>query len=582
MLILKIFGRPVWRLLTILLAVVSAAAMPLKAGASGLISTPVAALLDTLDRELSLKQRYDQEKQQSISRVKGQLARARDLEQRYWLERDLFDEYSVCNSDSALHYAQSCLDLAQSLGRRDWMEEMKINISYIYGATGFLEKARSILESVDRKELSVGNLIKYYEKLLFLYTHEDQYVGKNSLETPSSEEANALLDSVSKTLPASEPKYCWFLGWRSLSNPDKGRKAIAELEKIMGNASFTTQQDAMNAWMMSRLYDRVGDGGNSLRYLVLSAIADVRAANKEIASLEELANAMLSRGDLKRANDYITFCIQCANEYKSRVRVSRLSELQYEITRAYNDKTERQATTIRLSLWVVIAISVALLISLAFLLVQMRRLRASKQDLDQTNNKLNSKVEELQHTREELKAANALLDSQYQSVRKDATELSLANQDKEKYIADIFALCSSYINKMDSFRRNILRLIMEGKLDKVKEIAKSPELSHAELKELYNSFDRIFLKVYPDFVEQVNSLLRPEERLTPRKEGSLNTDLRIYALVRLGVNDSTQISQFLHCSVQSVYNSRLRTRNKSLGKRELFDTEVRQLCSPAF
>jgi DNA-binding NarL/FixJ family response regulator len=161
-------------------------------------------------------------------------------------------------------------------------------------------------------------------------------------------------------------------------------------------------------------------------------------------------------------------------------------------------------------------------------------------------------------------------------------ELSQTNLAKEKYIADVFAICSNYISKIDDFRKDIYRKLLAGQYDELRNLTKTPELSQAEIKELHRTFDKIFLGIYPDFVHDFNTLLRPEEQIELHKGDLLNTELRIYALVRLGLTDSTAIAKFLHCSVQTVYNTRQRTRAKAIDSTQKFAERVRNLGTTIF
>jgi hypothetical protein len=217
-----------------------------------------------------------------------------------------------------------------------------------------------------------------------------------------------------------------------------------------------------------------------------------------------------------------------------------------------------------------------------FIIVQMKRLRQSRAMLNDANLALNDKVEQLEILQVQLQEANANLSGLYSNAREGALELSQTNLAKEKYIADIFAICSNYISKLDDFRKNIYRLLIAGKYEELREITKSPELSQAEIKELHRTFDKIFLGIYPDFVRDFNSLLRPEEQIELKKDDLLNTELRIYALVRLGLTDSTAIARFLHCSVQTVYNTRQRTRAKAEESSVKFPERVRSLGKTIF
>lgn len=568
--------------ITIILLIISICGASAKSSAALNSGLSTQQLLDSLDSSLGKSAAYTAEKERRISSLRRRLSQTPNPEQRFWICRNLVDEYSSYNSDSALHYIDASTAVARQAGRREWIDEMNLNRAYIYAATGLLSEAESALNEVDPRQMTPALATEYYNRVLFVLTHKDQYLGKNSLTRPYSERAKAMLDSVSRLMQPSDPQYIWFLAWRSMTDPAKTREAIPVVEKALANATYSTREEAMNAWGLSRLYELTGNSDMMMRYLILSAIADVRTSNKEIASLEEISNRLYQSNDLERANDYISHCLQLANDYKSRVRVGRLADLQYHITKAYSQRNDRQRRKLNVYFIIALVFALGLAVAMLFLYKQNRRIHRSKTELDRSNAQLNSKVEELSQTRRQLKDANDRLEILYRNVRDEAGELAAGNDAKERYIADIFAICSDYISKLDEFRRNIYRKIVAHNFDEVKELTKSHELSHGEIKELYQNFDSIFLKVYPNFVDDFNTLLRPDERVAMKKPGVLTTELRIYALVRLGINDSVKIARFLHCSTQSVYNARMKMRNKSDISKEQFAEAVRKLGKPAF
>lgn len=568
--------------ITIILLIISICGASAKSSAALNSGLSTQQLLDSLDSSLGKSAAYTAEKERRISSLRRRLSQTVNPEQRFWICRNLVDEYSSYNSDSALHYIDASTAVARQAGRREWIDEMNLNRAYIYAATGLLSEAESALNEVDPRQMTPALATEYYNRVLFVLTHKDQYLGKNSLTRPYSERAKAMLDSVSRLMQPSDPQYIWFLAWRSMTDPAKTREAIPVVEKALANATYSTREEAMNAWGLSRLYELTGNSDMMMRYLILSAIADVRTSNKEIASLEEISNRLYQSNDLERANDYISHCLQLANDYKSRVRVGRLADLQYHITKAYSQRNDRQRRKLNVYFIIALVFAVGLAVAMLFLYKQNRRIHRSKTELDRSNAQLNSKVEELSQTRRQLKDANDRLEILYRNVRDEAGELAAGNDAKERYIADIFAICSDYISKLDEFRRNIYRKIVAHNFDEVKELTKSHELSHGEIKELYQNFDSIFLKVYPNFVDDFNTLLRPDERVAMKKPGVLTTELRIYALVRLGINDSVKIARFLRCSTQSVYNARMKMRNKSDISKEQFAEAVRRLGKPAF
>lgn len=568
--------------ITIILLVISICGASAKSSAALNSGLSTQQLLDSLDSSLGKSAAYTAEKERRISSLRRRLSQTANPEQRFWICRNLVDEYSSYNSDSALHYIDASTAVGRQAGRREWVDEMNLNRAYIYAATGLLAEAESALNEVDPRQMTPALATEYYNRLLFVLTHKDQYLGKNSLTRPYSERAKAMLDSVSRLMQPSDPQYIWFLAWRSMTDPAKTRETIPVVEKALESSTYSTREEAMNAWILSRLYELNGNSDMMMRYLILSAIADVRTSNKEIASLEEISNRLYQSNDLERANDYISHCLQLANDYKSRVRVGRLADLQYHITKAYSQRNDRQRRKLNVYFIIALVFAACLAVAMLFLYKQNRRIHRSKTELDRSNAQLNSKVEELSQTRRQLKDANDRLEILYRNVRDEAGELAAGNDAKERYIADIFAICSDYISKLDEFRRNIYRKIVAHNFDEVKELTKSHELSHGEIKELYQNFDSIFLKVYPNFVDDFNTLLRPDERVAMKKPGVLTTELRIYALVRLGINDSVKIARFLHCSTQSVYNARMKMRNKSDISKEQFAEAVRRLGKPAF
>lgn len=568
--------------ITIILLVISICGASAKSSAALNSGLSTQQLLDSLDSSLGKSAAYTAEKERRISSLRRRLSQTANPEQRFWICRNLVDEYSSYNSDSALHYIDASTAVGRQAGRREWVDEMNLNRAYIYAATGLLAEAESALNEVDPRQMTPALATEYYNRLLFVLTHKDQYLGKNSLTRPYSERAKAMLDSVSRLMQPSDPQYIWFLAWRSMTDPAKTRETIPVVEKALESSTYSTREEAMNAWILSRLYELNGNSDMMMRYLILSAIADVRTSNKEIASLEEISNRLYQSNDLERANDYISHCLQLANDYKSRVRVGRLADLQYHITKAYSQRNDRQRRKLNVYFIIALVFAACLAVAMLFLYKQNRRIHRSKTELDRSNAQLNSKVEELSQTRRQLKEANDRLEILYRNVRDEAGELAAGNDAKERYIADIFAICSDYISKLDEFRRNIYRKIVAHNFDEVKELTKSHELSHGEIKELYQNFDSIFLKVYPNFVDDFNTLLRPDERVAMKKPGVLTTELRIYALVRLGINDSVKIARFLHCSTQSVYNARMKMRNKSDISKEQFAEAVRRLGKPAF
>lgn len=538
----------------------------------------ISALIGSLDSVLANSGKIARQKEAAIDRMRGRLKGVADRERRYWLYKDIYDEYSSYNSDSALHYAGLMLDIANSLDRDDWRNNAYLNYTYLYSATGLLSEAQKALENINPEKLDPSMHVQYQEMKLFLLMHREQYVrGERNEPENVILESNNMLNSLTDTLSEENPRYLWFLGMRNSDSGEKARKVIPYFEKELKGRSFDTRQDAMDAWITSRLFEAAGDRKGKVKYLILSAIADVRACNREVASLEELATLLFEEGDLSRANLYMDKCLEWANDYRSRVRLARLSSERERMFKALARQNERQMQHIKVYIIGFILLTAVLLLSLFLLFRQMGKLKKSRAELNKAKIDLEERFGELQSARASLNEINAQLSQANTTLRENAAELAAVNEDKEKCIADIFAICSGYINKLDDFRKNVYRMLVAKRFQDVMDLTKTPELSNSEIKELYANFDSIFLHIYPGFIKDFNSLLRPGEQVSPRKGELMTTELRIYALVRLGVNDSVKIARFLHCSPQTVYNTRLRTRNKAVVPREEFAAAVMNL-----
>ena len=568
-------------LLTLSAVIICAGAMRGQNAHADVKMTPeLERMLSTLDSLLARTPEFIREKEERLARLRSDYKGAGDTERRYWLASALYDEYCAYDSDSAMCYVDRAQCYARELGRRDLVNEMELNRSYLYSATGLLDEASESLRKINPDSLPPTLALKYCDRMLFLSTHRDQYMGVERETEMYSMMIDSLLQATVPFIKPDNPNYCWLTGWSNLNTIENARKAIPTVAKIVDATDYATRSNAMDAWVLAKLYERVGDDTNRLKYLILSAQADVRASNKEIASLEELTSTLFAMGDLERANNYINYCISYANDYKSRIRLGALAKIQEQTLGAIHERIEQQARTIRLSLIGLAIFLLILILTIFYIMRQNKLLRNSRATLNDANVELSNRVEELQSTREELKTTNSKLSDMYETARQNLRELAKVNDTNEEYIASVFVICSNYINKYDEFRANLHKLLTARKFEEAARMAKSPELSYDEVKELYANFDKIFLELYPDFLDDFNSLLRPEERIELRKPGKLTTELRIYALVRLGLNDSVKIAEFLHCSPQTVYNTRQRTRNKSAIPRDEFAERVRSLGKP--
>ncbi len=536
-------------------------------------------LLARLDSILDTPEVWDGIKRHRISEIQRRKEKATSLEEEYWLNKELYKEYSVYDADSAMTYVNRNLDIAARWGDTAKEIEWNINKSFLLSVTGLLREANDIVEAIDTNSMPDDLKGKYYNQGAYLYSHYGQYQGNNKL-TPTDYyvRSHAYQDSAFQHTPEDDPLYLWHKSWAHENMEGEVRNSIkAELIAALDSSAMDTREDAMKAYALSRIYKLEGDRENRLKYLIKSAICDIKISNKDIASLEEIGKMMLEDDNIDRAYAYIDFCQKRAQEFHNRVRALSLSAAEKSIREKYGARDASQRRKLQAALWVLLTLTAILVFAVVLIIKKNKRLVESRSKLESLNHQLSDNVAELTSLREAQEQANHRLKEMNSELSEVNDRLEESNLIKEEYVGQMFSICSEYINKLDTFRKDVARKLKSGQADSLQKAVSSTTMVQSELKEFYRLFDSIFLNIFPNFVNDFNNLLRPEERITLNDGELLNTPLRIYALVRLGINDSVKIAALLHCSSQTVYNNRLRIRNKANIPKEIFTETVRTI-----
>lgn len=540
------------------------------------VEKEIPQLLATLDSILVQTGELASQKELKIAQLKKKLSNAANFEEEFWINKMLYDESFVFNADSAMKYVDRNIQIATELKKKDWQDEWLINRSFMFAATGLLKEAGEVLEKVDSTSLSDGLKLSYYYQRSYLYSHLGQYMGdqKQVNNKYYNEFENANKHMLALVRP-KDPLYWWCVASCNELSPEDS--LFSALENVVLSSHHNTRLDAMNAYGLSNMYKRIGDKEKNMIYLIYSAMADLRVCNRDIASLQELSSLLYDAGDIDRAYAYMNYCLKAALLYPNRVRIINISTELDKIYANYQQRDIRWRNSLQNYLYVVTFFSIILVLALIGLYRQTKKLRKSRTELDSANHSLNQRVVELSQMHKQLALANQELQNLNELLRSANQKLQESNDVKEEYIGYVFSICSNYISKLDEYRKNINRKLKTGQFEEARQLTDNSSLTQNELKDFYANFDAIFLRVYPDFVADLNSLLRPEEQILLKDASELNTEVRIYALVRLGINDSVKIADFLHCSPQTVYNHRLRMRNKAIIPKDKFAEAVRLL-----
>lgn len=523
------------------------------------------SLLNVLDKTIKEADTYVQVKENKLHELKKEARKTPPVSvERYHLNNDIYLEYKAYSSDSALHYLNENMLLARQLNDKERELKIQLELSYLLSSIGMYMEAADILNSIDRQTLPSSLLGYYYTCYEHVYFEAGAAQPRYKMfASRYAKLSHAYRDSMQVTLDPSSATYLW-LRETQLREAGKYDEALEFSDRRLAESSFGTPQYALVAYQRFRLFESMGKKDEHLYYLVLSAISDVRSAIKEQSSLMVLAQELNSKGDLKRAYDYINFSWEISQFYKTRLRswmnITPLSM----INGNYQDIIKQQNRELLIYITCVALLALLLVIALIYIYRQMKALSIAKKGLQEVNERLFSLNEELEEVNRHLRSTNL--------------ELSESNLIKEAYIARFFKLCSVYVDRLQAYRKLVNKKLQRGQ---VAELLKMTHLSNdivtVEVQELYANFDSAFLHLFPNFVESLNALLLPDEQIVLKPDELLNTELRIFALIRLGIKDSSQIAELLHYSVNTIYNYRSRVKTKARVSRDDFEDLVAKI-----
>ncbi len=481
----------------------------------------------------------------------------------------LYELYKPFVSDSAIYFLDQCIALAKQMNDPSSLVRCTSLLAIRSANIGMYDEALCMLDSINTEGADTLALGTYYEAYNNVYSELSYYTRLDNMRKIYLDKAHYYEQLMMKHLaPTSEA--CFLR--RELSAQGEGR--FDESMRI-NNDWLATVEPGSHPYALVALYRYIefklqGDNKEMMHWLVESVLTDIKNATMDQGSMWELANELMIQGDIERASRYISFTSDCANRYGSRQRNWQIAPLLTAISKNYKTNSERVTTQLRITIALISVLALLLLGALLFLHRRHKQLTAARNELHATNSQLATLNEELKTANEQLSEKNV----QFSELN---AQLSESNRVKEEYIGRFMSLCSQYIDKLDAYRRMVNKKMRNKELDELFRITKSTELKETELEELYENFDSVFLHLFPHFVEDFNALLQPEAQVHPKEENRLTTELRIFALIRLGIEDSSKIAEFLHYSVNTIYNYRARIKNGAIASREQFEQNVKKL-----
>ena len=510
-------------------------------------------LLDGLDAILVQSPTYRQRKEDRLDVLRSVFLSSKDPKTKADVALELGNTYFSYRYDSARFYLNQSLDLALDAGDGTRFNAAAVRLGHLDAKAGHFMEAYSTLTSlVDTTLLSKEGKVDYFYSLYdFSRDLEGNAVDLEGLPLP---DRAAISRRILALAPEDSEARQVVLIYQFL---DENRLDEAEeaAVRLAGSVAPEDRRYALYAYFLSEISWRKGDEDQQLVWLVKSAESDILNAVTDYASLTTIAQMMTGR-DMDRAFRYMRVAQDDAIFYNGMLRPWQMSQSFNIIQKAYEDT---QRTTTRLT-----AVIAALLLALVITLFVAFRL-------------LSKRSRKLAGTQKELQESNLQLEQRNQELRGLNQEISEAGRIKEVYIGRVLDMMSENVTKMQAYDNHVRLALKQGKTEQLlKELSISTR-TEDELQTFYRTFDTTFLALYPTWIEDFNALLREDARVYPKKDELLCTELRIFALIRLGIEDSVRIASLLHYSVSTIYNYKVKVKNGALGDRDTFEEQVKSL-----
>jgi DNA-binding CsgD family transcriptional regulator len=517
--------------------------------AQGFSQNRTDSLIEVLKYEIENQDVYVSTKVKRIEKLRLSLRGidSRSNTEQFQIYNSLYHEYKTFINDSAFHYAKHLIATAYKLNDRSLIGYARVKVAFLLLSSGMFKETFDTLKRVEVKYLTDTMRVDHYRLLARAYSDLAVYNKSNHYEAVHHELDNVYTDSA---LMWSKPGSYIHFYLTSINELHTGNfeNVVTTVNKLMSAHQLTHPQLAINYYDMAEACGKIGDENRMLEFLIMSSLSDLRAPTKETAAMYTLARLLYNRGDSENAYVFIKQALSDAEFYGARQRKVEISSILPLIAAAQLNSMEAQRLR-----WLIYSAGITLIVILVvvFSVIIFKQLK-------------------------KLKAAEAVITKANSELHEMNQKLLEADKIKEEYIGYYFNNNSEYIDKIASFKRSIDRKLQHHKVDDIKHVVSTINPDH-EREELYYNFDRIFLKLFPDFVDMFNSYFDAENRIVLKEGQLLNTELRIFALIRLGIHDAEKIARILGYSVNTIYAYRNRVKSKSTLPNELFEQKIMEI-----
>lgn len=522
-------------------------------------------LRQKLDNLLEQRKTLIDNKNKDINQLKKNLTTSENTLKRLQTYEQLFEEYYVFQFDSAMTYLNKGIKLAKETQNTYYYNSNTISKAELLSIGGLYSEAIHEIEQVDTTGLDKAQHFEYYFSLFRIHTYWADFCNDKTYTPTHRLKAQEYLKKAMPFCDETAKTYEYYLGEYAvfvLNNPQAARahyvKAIKQLPQ---NSRFY----AMSCFALSGSYGNEGNTDKQEEFLLLSSIADIENCTMENFALQNLAMYIFehNKDELDLAQQYIQTALEDAHFYNNRLRIIEISSKLPVIVSSYQ-QTLNQRNKVQMTAIIAISLLLLFLLSAVFYIVkQTKRLSLQQQELQKNNNQLSELNTQQKELNTQLHDLNALLVD--------------TNRKRERLAKLYIDLCAKYIARLKKQQTLVKRKIKANQTTELLSQLSSERLSEEDAATFLSRFDKAFLDLYPDFTEELNSLLLPEGQIQNKSTDELTTEQRIMALIRLGVKESAEIADLLFYSPQTIYNYRSVLKGKAINK-ETFEEEVMKLC----
>lgn len=518
--------------------------------------TDIDRLYNTIDSLIEHRSELLAEKEIRLKALKDGLQEGLDEDQLFKLNERIYDEYMAYNFDSAYYYINKNVERQRALGHADRFATSAVRMAHILAVSGIFNNARLLLNEVRVEDISTANKIDYYEQQSELNLFRSEMANFTPLFPAYVDSMQHYRQKILEIAPHNSYNYIFNLATYTCEQGEVD-KAIKMLEDYLPKLRQGDRHYSIVTSTLAFFYTHKDQPETREKYLLLSAISDLRASILENNSLRELSIILLERQEYKKAYNYLQQASEDAKLYGSRLRSLQAARLAPLITQAYDTERVRTQNRTYILLAILSVITLLLIGTIAFILSMMRKRRAAIE-------KINTLNQELERRNAAIEAAN--------------NEMKESNRIKDEYIGRFLELSSNYIQRGEDRAKLLNRLARDKKMAELYAELKSSASLNESIRLFYQNFDTAFLNIYPNFIKEVNSLMANGNQFEVDGGQKLTTELRILALIRLGINDNQKIADILRSSITTIYTYRSKIKSRALSK-DTFEDEIRIIAT---